>query len=118
MNGYILYHTNPMTLGLIWYPQIYELFNSQQNFSYFAIPDFWGLKNHQVNIPLQRCGNATTCTDLKLNAPPFKPKSNNLIITQDIVNSLDKLVNNKIVFQDKQSSFFEFSDETLFECLE
>jgi len=95
-----------MTLGLIWYPKIYESFNSQQNFSYFAIPDFWGLKNHHV------------FTDLKVNAPPFKPKSNNLIITQDIVNSLDKLVNNKIVFQDKQSSFFEFTDQTLFESLE
>jgi hypothetical protein len=95
-----------MTLGLIWYPKIYESFNTQQNFSYFAIPDFWGLKSNHV------------FTDLKLNAPPFKPKSNNLIITQDIVNSLDKLVNNKIVFQDKQSSFFEFTDQTLFDSLE
>ncbi len=98
-----------MDVVMINYPETYHLFMSQKNFSYFSIPDFWGLKQKTV---------FTTYTDLKVNATPYVPKSNNLIITGDIVNTLNKLVDNKIVFQDKQSSFFDFTDETLFNSLE
>ena len=120
------FYSNPMDVGMINYTETYHLFMSQQNFSYFAIPDFWGLKQKTVFTSsseggtLQRAtiGGSCTSSDLKVNAPPFTPKPNNLIITQDIVNNLNKLIDNKIVFQDKQSSFFEFTDQTLFECLE
>ena len=100
------FYSNPMDVGMINYPETYHLFMSQKNFSYFSIPDFWGLKSSHIY------------TDLKVNATPFTPKSNNLIITGDIVKNLNKLVDNKIVFQDKQSSFFDFTDQTLFKSLE
>jgi hypothetical protein len=42
------FYSNPMDVGMINYPETYHLFMSQKNFSYFAIPDFWGLKQKTV----------------------------------------------------------------------
>ena len=116
------FYSNPMDIGMINYPDTYRLFMSEKNFSYFSIPDFWELKQKvytsSYGETLQNNQKVIACTDLKVTAHPYVPKSSNLTITGDIVNNLNNLVNNKIVFQSKQSEFFDFTDSSLCQSLE
>ena len=115
------FYSNPMDVGMINYPETYSVFMSQKNFSYFSIPDFWELKQKVYTSSCDKTlkhDHKVKFTDLKVNAVPYLPKSSNLTITDDIVNNLNNLVNNKIVFQSKQSEFFDFTDESLFQSLE
>ncbi len=97
----ILYLTHFMDVGMVFDLNKKKVFNNQQNFSYFAHDDFFDLK--------QKC----IFTDLNLDAKSFlpTPKKKDVIVffTENIVNNLDKFIN---------SSFFDFSDQTLFQSIE